>query len=95
MLEAAHILGTARSFRSGQAKSIITHGETRLVVYGEKAIAEGGQRAIGVQRELPGEITLKVAGAPTRSVAPGLRTCLRKSEPPAACAQVPAHWWAH
>lgn len=69
MLEAAHILGTARSFRSGQAKSIITHGETRLVVYGEKAIAEGGQRAIGVQRELPGEITLKVAGAPTRSVA--------------------------
>jgi DNA replication and repair protein RecF len=34
LLEAAHILGTARSFRSGGAKSLITHGDERFVIYG-------------------------------------------------------------
>lgn len=69
LLEAVHILGTAKSFRRGGAKSLITHGAERYVVRGERRLEGGGVRAIGVQRELKGEISLRLGGAPSRSVA--------------------------
>jgi DNA replication and repair protein RecF len=64
-----HILGTARSFRSGGAKSLITHGVERYVIYGEQRLAGGRKTTLGVQRERSGEISLRVAGEPCRSVA--------------------------
>ncbi|WP_040362088.1 DNA replication/repair protein RecF [Congregibacter litoralis] len=68
LLEAAHILGTARSFRSGGAKSLISHGEESYVVRGERRSPTGGSMAIGVQREKAGAISLRLAGEPSRSV---------------------------
>jgi DNA replication and repair protein RecF len=68
LLEAAHILGTARSFRSGGAKSLITHGQESYVVHGERLASGGGRVSMGVQREKSGGITLRLAGEPSRSV---------------------------
>jgi DNA replication and repair protein RecF len=69
LLEAAHILGTARSFRSGGAKTLITHGDERFVIYGEQQLTGGRKTSLGVQRERGGEISLRVAGESCRSVA--------------------------
>ena len=69
LLEAAHILGTARSFRAGPAKSLITHGEEQYAVHGEWTLESGARRSLGVQRSRSGEIVLRVAGEPSRSVA--------------------------
>ncbi|WOJ98689.1 DNA replication/repair protein RecF [Congregibacter brevis] len=69
LLEAAHILGTARSFRSGGAKSLITHGEASYVIRGERRLPGGGSVSMGVQREKVGGISLRVAGEASRSVA--------------------------
>lgn len=69
VLEAIHILGTAKSFRRGGPKALITHGETAYVVRGEKTLGGGAQRAIGVQRQATGEIALRLGGEPSRSVA--------------------------
>ncbi len=68
LLEAAHILGTARSFRSGGAKSLITHGEQSYVIHGERRLPAGGVVSMGVQREKAGGMTLRLAGEPSRSV---------------------------
>ena len=35
VLESVYMLGMTRSFRSGQIKSLISHGEERCAVYGE------------------------------------------------------------
>lgn len=68
LLEAAHILGTARSFRSGGAKSLITHGEQSYVIHGERRLSGGGSVSMGVQREKEGGITLRLRGETSRSV---------------------------
>ncbi|MEE4277961.1 MAG: DNA replication/repair protein RecF [Halieaceae bacterium] len=64
LLEAVHILGTARSFRSGKPRSQIQHGEERYVIHGR--VARGG---LGVQRSLSGEVILRVARETVRSAA--------------------------
>lgn len=69
LLEAVHLLGMARSFRSGNAKSLITHGERACTVFGERLSDGGGVRALGVTRALDGELTLRIAGDTVRSVA--------------------------
>ncbi len=71
VLEAVHLLGMARSFRSTSARSLITHGDDSCTVYGA-ASAPGGQGSpvgIGVQRRLTGEAEIKVSGRPVRAVA--------------------------
>ncbi|EED31955.1 DNA replication, recombinaison and repair protein [gamma proteobacterium NOR5-3] len=68
LLEAAHILGTARSFRAGGAKSLITHGEQTYVVQGNRESPGGGCVSLGVQRQKGGGMSLRVAGEPSRSV---------------------------
>lgn len=68
LLEAAHILGTARSFRSGGAKTLITHDQQSYVVHGEQRSSRGGSVPMGVERERGGEIRLRIAGEPSQSV---------------------------
>ena len=69
LLEAIHVLGTARSFRSGRPKSQVQHGKDHYVVRGERQTLGTGTRAVGVQRSIDGSATLRVGGETTRSVA--------------------------
>jgi len=64
LLEAAHILGTTRSFRSGKVRSMVQHGKECFVVSGE---CGERRRRLGVQRDLSGEVILRVAGEAVRS----------------------------
>lgn len=69
MLEAAHILGTARSFRGGRARLQVQHGEGNYVVQGMLGDGSGrGSRSVGVQRAVGGDVTLRIAGESVRSV---------------------------
>jgi DNA replication and repair protein RecF len=73
LLEAVHILGTARSFRSGKPRSQIQYGKDRYVVRGERradrADAAALPAALGVQRALSGEVRLRLGSEDVRSVA--------------------------
>jgi DNA replication and repair protein RecF len=72
LLEAVHILGTARSFRSGKPRSQIQYGKERYVVRGERMTENadlGSLAALGVQRTLSGEVKLRVGVEDVRSVA--------------------------
>lgn len=70
ILEAVHILGMARSFRSASVKSVIQHGEPELIVFGEIGPGSGSLvRPIGVRRGGAGEADIRVAGEKVRTVA--------------------------
>ncbi|MEM9314929.1 MAG: DNA replication/repair protein RecF [Pseudomonadota bacterium] len=62
LLEAAHILGTARSFRGGKARSQVQYGKEGYVIHGV-----GTHSPMGVQRGVKGEVLLRVGGETVRS----------------------------
>lgn len=66
LLEAVHLLGLARSFRTAHIKSVITHGETSCTVYGEVR-KSGGVLPVGVQRERDGRLDARVGGTGIRT----------------------------
>ena len=65
VLEGIHMLGMARSFR-GSVKSLVTHGEHHCTVFGALS---PGNTTLGVQRSRSGEVKIKIAGSPVRTVA--------------------------
>lgn len=65
VLEAIHLLAMARSFR-GSVKSLITHGQSHTTVFAQLTPSA---IAIGVQRDLSGEVKIKIAGETVRTVA--------------------------
>ncbi len=68
LLEAIHLLGLARSFRSSKIKPIIQQDQARCAVFG--AIDHGGREIpIGVQRDLEGGHLIKRDGHPVQAVA--------------------------
>jgi DNA replication and repair protein RecF len=67
VLESIFLLGMARSFRSNQIKSIITHGSDRCTVFGEVAQASGSIQPLGVSRDLLGGLQAKIGGENLRS----------------------------
>jgi DNA replication and repair protein RecF len=70
VLEAIHILGMARSFRSASVKSVIQHGEPELIVFGEVSGEAGGSRQpVGVRRAGTGEADIRISGERVRSAA--------------------------
>ena len=72
LLEAVHILGTARSFRSGKARSQIQYGKDSYVVRGERSAGGADSAlpaALGVQRSQSGEVKLRLGAEDIRSVA--------------------------
>jgi DNA replication and repair protein RecF len=70
VLEAIHILGMARSFRSTSVKSVIQHDRPELVVFGEvgRDVA-GGTHPVGVRRDRSGEADIRIAGERVTTVA--------------------------
>lgn len=69
LLEAVHLLGMARSFRGSSVRSLINHQALDCTVFGSVVAATGGHIDLGVQRGRSGEVQIKVAGAPVRTVA--------------------------
>lgn len=76
ILEAVHLLGMGRSFRGSSIRSLISHDAQSCTVYGEVSVGEpthetgsGPLVTLGVQRELSGEVQIKIAGKPARSIA--------------------------
>jgi DNA replication and repair protein RecF len=71
LLEAIFLLGRGRSFRTRNSERLITHGESRLVVFGRTLPPEEPAipTALGIQ-VTRGEATLaKIQGAFTRTLA--------------------------
>ncbi len=65
ILESIHLLAMARSFR-GSIKSLITHGQGQATVFG---MLSPSKLAMGVQRDLSGEIKIRISGESVRTVA--------------------------
>ena len=61
-LEAVHLLGMARSFRSTKIRSVINHELDALTVYGEVSSTTGQLRRLGVSRDGSGQLDAKVDG---------------------------------
>ncbi|RLQ22058.1 DNA replication/repair protein RecF [Seongchinamella sediminis] len=65
VLEAIHLLGMARSFR-GSIRSLVSHDKNDCTVFGALS---PGNTTLGVQRGRTGDVRIKIAGAPVRTVA--------------------------
>ena len=70
VLEAVHLLGMARSFRSTSARTLIMHGEESCTVFGAVHSGVQGGRCcrLGIQRQLTGEASIKIGGSPAQAV---------------------------
>ncbi|MEM0955572.1 MAG: DNA replication/repair protein RecF [Pseudomonadota bacterium] len=65
LLEAIHLLGMARSFRTASIKPVITHGHEALTVFGELQCQPNAVKTtLGVRRNRAGELDARVAGQP-------------------------------
>ena len=65
LLEAVHVLGMARSFRSASIKPVVTHGQETCTVFGELHDAGSGLKTtLGVSRSRSGELDARVGGRP-------------------------------
>jgi DNA replication and repair protein RecF len=62
VLEAIHLLGVGRSFRSRQIHSIISYQQEALACFGEVIDAQGGKIAMGIEKHRLGEVVCKVRG---------------------------------
>ena len=81
-LEALHLLGRGRSFRTRHTERLITHGKDRLMVFGRsdtqnfEAIGVGYERAGGLQVRINGRDAKSVAelseGFPVQVLDPGI-----------------------
>ena len=69
LLEAIHILGMARSFRSARLNPIITHDQVSCTVFGKVELDENQSSALGISRERSGEVRIRINGEGVRSAA--------------------------
>lgn len=70
LLEAIHLLGLGRSFRSLRLAPVITHQLDGCTVFGEVLRADGRRSAVGVARERQGgEARIRIDGENVRSAA--------------------------
>lgn len=68
LLEAVHLLGLARSFRSTRLQPVIQHDQDALTVFGELATATGS-RNLGITRNRQGDFQIRIDGQTIRSAA--------------------------
>lgn len=69
MLEAIHLLGLARSFRSARLQPVIQYEEAACTVFGQVMLANGIASNLGISRERQGEFTIRIDGQNARSAA--------------------------
>jgi DNA replication and repair protein RecF len=69
VLEAIHLLGLARSFRSTRLNPVIQYEETVCTVFGQVALGDGASSNLGVSRERQGDFTIRIDGQNARGTA--------------------------
>jgi len=67
LLEAIHLLGTGRSFRSRTIQDVLRRGSDRLLVRGRLRAADGSSRSLGVERLRQGDTRLRCDGEEVRT----------------------------
>lgn len=68
-LEAIHLLGLARSFRSARLTPVIQDGTDEAIVFGQICQEEGHIANVGVSRQRNGAINIRINKQPIRSAA--------------------------
>ena len=69
VLEAIHLLGLARSFRSARLLPVIQYEQLACTVFGQVELAEGGHSSLGISRDRGGEFQIRIDGQNARSAA--------------------------
>ncbi len=69
LLEAIHLLGMARSFRSTRLIPVISHAQTACTVFGQVEVADGQSAALGIARDRSGEVRIRINGQGVKSAA--------------------------
>ncbi|QEY60499.1 DNA replication/repair protein RecF [Metapseudomonas lalkuanensis] len=67
LLEAIHLLGLARSFRSTRLQPVIQYEQPACTVFGKVSLPEGGQSNLGISRDRQGEFQIRIDGENARS----------------------------
>ncbi|WP_044873341.1 DNA replication/repair protein RecF [Pseudomonas sp. LFM046] len=69
LLEAIHLLGLARSFRSSRLQPVIQYEQPACTVFGQVSLPEGGQCNLGISRDRQGEFQIRIDGQNAKSTA--------------------------
>ncbi|MGX5217272.1 MULTISPECIES: DNA replication/repair protein RecF [Pseudomonas] len=69
LLEAIHLLGLARSFRSTRLLPVIQYDQPTCTVFGQVQLADGRQTNLGVSRQRQGDFKIRIDGENARSAA--------------------------
>ena len=69
LLEAIHILGLARSFRSTRLQPVIQHGQDACTVFAETVLKNGNACSIGITRSKQADYQIRIDGQTIRSAA--------------------------
>lgn len=69
LLEAIHILGLARSFRSTRLHPVIQHGLDACTVFAEVALRDGVTSSMGITRSKQADYQIRIDGETVRSIA--------------------------
>ncbi|WP_296267104.1 DNA replication/repair protein RecF [Pseudomonas sp. MLB6B] len=69
VLEAVHLLGLARSFRSTRLTPVIQYEQPTCTVFGQVSLESGATSSLGVSRERQGDFTIRIDGQNARSAA--------------------------
>lgn len=68
LLEAIHLLGLARSFRSTRLSPVIQHGLQECTVFGEVLQPSGSSNSIGITRSKQADYNIRIDGETARSI---------------------------
>lgn len=69
VLEAIHLLGLARSFRSTRLQPVIHYEQPACTIFGQVQLVEGGSSNLGISRDRQGELQIRIDGQNARSAA--------------------------
>ncbi|MFL9813836.1 DNA replication/repair protein RecF [Stutzerimonas sp. VN223-3] len=69
LLEAIHLLGMARSFRSTRLNPVISHEQTSCTVFGQVRLTDEQFSALGISRDRSGEVRIRINGQNVKSAA--------------------------
>jgi len=69
VLEAIHLLGLARSFRSSRLLPVIQYEQVACTVFGQVLLADGRLSSLGISRERQGDFQIRIDGQNARSAA--------------------------
>lgn len=69
LLEAIHLLGLARSFRSTRLQPVIQHGLDACTVFGEVLQPGGATQSVGITRSKQADYQIRIDGQTIRSIA--------------------------